>query len=565
MSEKIKVNVQTAAEPQDLLLQVQKLMKPDSEVMRQPPEESLERDLAAWASMATGLTLEESQADDEARLYIKNALGFTPKGATVPIIESTIANKQKVFMTDPVIRRCRIALDEISGEVIIRNYAAFKVIYDKASKVRSEKPESKRKRKVTKEGTFSDSQIISVRVYFQDFYGMSFSKDDILDLVRAMAEQNSFNPFVDYLESLTWDGTPRAETLLIDYLGAEDTPLIRSITRKTLRAVIERSYEPGCKFDNMLVLVGPQGQGKSTIFAELLPGELFSDGITFSDFKDTKVLAEKMSGSVVWEIAELNAMTKVDVTTVKSILSMRRFKIRKSYDRMNTLEKFHGIFIGTTNSESGFLRDTTGNRRFWPVRTDPEKATKSVFTELTPEIAAQIWAEAMTWEDEELRLSNEEAAAFEKEKREFIETDETVEVLRDLLSYPIPENWNKMNTTEKQHFYRDHAGFLKSTTTGQLITTGALKTGFRDAISPLEVYVEMYGGDMKAFNKSIRDKIINQLQSLGCDKEKMVRRLGADGKQARKYLLPEGLFKTQEFSEEEQAEAGYRLNLNDEI
>ena len=195
----------------------------------------------------------------------------------------------------------------------------------------------------------------------------------------------------DYLESLVWDGMPRLDTLLIDYLGADDTPYVRAATRKTLTAGVARIYEPGVKFDSILVLNSPQGVGKSTLFAKL-GGKWFSDSLTISDMKD-KTAAEKLQGYWILELGELAGIRKVDVETVKSFISRTDDKFRQSYGTTVESHPRNNVIVGFTNSESGFLRDITGNRRFWPVHV-PGGSAQTVFA-LTQSMVDQLWAEVI--------------------------------------------------------------------------------------------------------------------------------------------------------------------------
>lgn len=154
--------------------------------------------------------------------------------------------------------------------------------------------------------------------------------------------------------------------ILIDYFGAADSKYTRAVMRKTLAAAVARIYEPGKKFDSVLILNGPQGVGKSTFFSKLA-GDWFSDSLTLTDMKD-KSGAEKLQGYWILELSELNGMKKADVETVKSFITRQDDKYRASYGVNVESHLRQSIIVGSTNAESGFLRDITGNRRFWPVR-----------------------------------------------------------------------------------------------------------------------------------------------------------------------------------------------------
>ena len=176
---------------------------------------------------------------------------------------------------------------------------------------------------------WSDTDLACAKLYFEhcyDIWSPTKFKDALLAVTSA---ERLYHPVRDYLESLVWDGVPRLDTLLIDYLGADDTPYVRAATRKTLTAGVARIYEPGVKFDSILVLNGPQGIGKSTFFARL-GKKWYSDSLTIADMKD-KTAPEKLQGYWLLEISELAGMKKMDVETVKSFITRTDDKYRQSY------------------------------------------------------------------------------------------------------------------------------------------------------------------------------------------------------------------------------------------
>ena len=208
-----------------------------------------------------------------------------------------------------------------------------------------------------------DSQLIT---YLELNYG-SFPERIYRNALAKVADDRSYHPVLDYLDALPkWDGIPRVDRLLVLCLGAEDSAYTRAVTRKTLVGAVARVKEPGIKFDTMLVLSGPQGTGKSTIVARL--GKAwFNDSLTLTDAKE-KAGAEKMQGYWLMEIGELAGMRKADLELLKGFLSRQNDIFRPAFGRRATPHPRQCIFIGTTNAEHGFLRDVTGNRRFWPVK-----------------------------------------------------------------------------------------------------------------------------------------------------------------------------------------------------
>ena len=206
-----------------------------------------------------------------------------------------------------------------------------------------------------------DAQLIS---YIDLNYG-NFSARNYDIAVSKVTDDRSYHPIKEFLAALPeWDEIPRVDTLLVDFLGAADNAYVRAVTRKTLVAAIARVMNPGCKFDTMLVLSGPQGKGKSTLIAKLC-GEWFNDSLLLSDTKD-KTAAEKLQGYWILEIGELAGLKKTDIETLRGFLSRQNDIYRAAFGRRATPHPRQCVFIGTTNADT-YLRDITGNRRFWPV------------------------------------------------------------------------------------------------------------------------------------------------------------------------------------------------------
>jgi predicted P-loop ATPase len=204
----------------------------------------------------------------------------------------------------------------------------------------------------------------------------------------TLARMNGFNPVVEYLDTLSWDGTKRLDRWLVDYLGAEDTPFNRSVGRLVLLAAVRRAKHPGTKFDQVLILEGPQGSGKSTAL-RILGKEWHSDAeLGKVDGKEAPIL---LQGCWIAELGEMNTMNRSETEALKAFLSRTEDRFRAPYDRTAKTEPRRCVFIGTTNSDA-YLRDTTGNRRFWPAR------TTTIDQERLKGDRDQIWAEAVQLE-----------------------------------------------------------------------------------------------------------------------------------------------------------------------
>ena len=299
--------------------------------------------------------------------------------------------------------------------------------------------------------------------------------------VTKVTDDRSYHPIHDYLNSLPpWDGECRVDTLLVDYFGAADTPYTRAVTRKVLCAAIRRVKEPGIKFDYIPVLNGPQGIGKSTLIAKL-GGQWFTDSLSLSDMND-KTAAEKLQGHWVLEISELAGMRKSDIDKVKAFISRQDDKYRASFGHRVTPHPRQCVFFGTTNSEKGYLRDVTGNRRFWTVRTPGGGPLKA--WDMTDETVAQIWTEAMIYEEfgEKLYLPASMDDTARAEQREALEQDDREGLIREYLDLLLPEDWDKMDLYRRRDFVRDRNDLTHPVGTVQ-----------RAAVSNMEIWCECFG------------------------------------------------------------------------
>lgn len=273
-----------------------------------------------------------------------------------------------------------------------------------------------------------------------------------MDGMMNAAKDNAIHPIRDYLEALSWDGTPRLDTLLTDYLGAEDSPYTRAVTRKTFTAAVARIFEPGCKFDYVLVLAGPQGRGKSTLVAKMSRG-WYTDSLAGIG---TKEAYEGLQGYWLVELGELAAMRKLEIETIKNFISKQVDSFRAAYGRRVEDHPRQCIFIGTTNS-TAFLRDDTGNRRFWPVRLGERPPEKTVWNDLTAPVIDQLWAEAVMQyrAGEPLVLPPELAASAQEQQREFTEDDPRAGEVQVYLDTLLPADWSKRDKESRRGWFAE--------------------------------------------------------------------------------------------------------------
>jgi len=220
----------------------------------------------------------------------------------------------------------------------------------------------------------------------QGGYGVKVSDRDLEAAIGLVASENRFHPVRDYLNGLVWDGEPRLESLFVRYLGATDSPYTRSVARLTLLGAVTRAYEPGHKFDFVTILEGIQGVRKST-FLKIMARNWFAE--IEGNFEDRKAMVEKMQGSWILELPELQGFGRHEVQIIKAFVSTQTDKVRLAYGRRAQDFPRQCIFIGSTN-DSKYLRDPTGGRRFWPIACTVEEIDTDAFEAEVD----QVWAEA---------------------------------------------------------------------------------------------------------------------------------------------------------------------------
>lgn len=331
-------------------------------------------------------------------------------------------------------------------------------------------------------GPWKDSDDSQLVTYIGTKYA-EFPRQTIMDQKTITAERHSFHPIKDYLEGLPeWDGEPRVDTLLIDYLGAEDNIFTREATAKILTAAVRRIYEPGCKFDTMLVLSGPPNIGKSMLVAKL-GGKYFSDNLTFDDMRD-KTAAEKLQGYWLLEISEMKGMRKTDVESVKAFISRQEDIFRAAYGHNTERHPRQCVIFGTVN-DLYYLKDVTGNRRFWPI--DVKGKTAKHPWDLSAEDIEQIWAEAFFRYKElgetDLVLSPEAQKIAEKKQTEALEADDRQGLIQEYLDALLPIGWGSMSMSDRCSFLDGDYDLLGDTIKG---------TEKRTEVTNMEIWCECF-------------------------------------------------------------------------
>ena len=235
---------------------------------------------------------------------------------------------------------------------------------------------------------WEDVDDLVAMAWLERAWGIDASELRVAKAIQLAFKKRQVHPVRDYLKGLAWDGVPRLERWLTTYLGVEDTPYTQAVGASTLRAAVARILEPGCKVDTMLVLQGQQGVGKSKAIRALCGERWFTDDLAEFGSKDA---AEQLLGAWFVEVAELGAMNRSEVERVKSFVSREVDRFRPAYGRKVVSRPRQCVFIGTTNADT-YLRDETGNRRFWPVQVG---AVGQLDVEALKRDRDQLWAEAV--------------------------------------------------------------------------------------------------------------------------------------------------------------------------
>lgn len=395
--------------------------------------------------------------EDEINTQWLNKLEYTEQGK----LRSTISNFSLIIENEPLLKG-KIAYNEFSNRAVVIGQLPW--------------------RKKGNMGDWNDTDDSGLREFIEKYYGIS-STAKCADALALSFEKYSFHPIKDYLESLIWDGVERINTLFIDYLGAEDNSYVRTVARKIIVAAVSRVFVPGIKFDNMPVLAGPQGMGKSTIIKKL-GQQWYSDSLTTVSGKEAY---EQLQGVWILEMGEMMATKKADIEATKHFLSKTEDIYRVAYGRRTSRFPRQCVFIGTTNDRE-FLRDKTGNRRFWPIDVGVQNNSKSVFDDLNQYEIDQVWAEAVElWRaGEKLYLTGEEEKEAKRQQEEHSEESAKAGLIEEYLNRLLPEDWYELSIPEKRNF-------IQGTEFGES-KEGTLR---RDKTCVMEIWVELFNGDPK--------------------------------------------------------------------
>ena len=429
------------------------------------------------------------------------------KGAGGAILK-TVLNCQKIFTFDPALRG--LALNLLTNQIEIRE--GHPVPWER------------------RPGPWTDTDDAELYTYIGPNFA-EFPRTYINDQKLIAASKRAFHPIREYLEGLPeWDGEPRVDSLFIDYLGADDNVFTREATAKILTAAVRRIYEPGCKFDSMLVLSGPPGTGKSMI-VEKLAGDWFSDNLTFNDMGD-KTAAENIQGYWLLEISEMKGMKKMDVESIKAFVSRQEDIYRAAYARNTERHPRQCVIFGTVNDLSGYLKDITGNRRFWPIEVSGK--TDRHPWDLTGDDRDQIWAEVMfrytvLGERSLILTPAAEAIAVEKQT-EAIEADDREGMVEAYLNTLLPDDWDGRSLDDRLDFLTGDGEYEP----GGNPIVGTVQ---REEVTNLEIWCECFREPAKRIQPRDSYQIAAILKRLGWDRTPTRKRVPLYGLQ-RIYRRP---------------------------
>lgn len=389
-------------------------------------------------------------------------------------VKSTLDNMLKILVHDQALSG-RIAFDRFASRYVTKGALPWNVT----------------------PGTrlWTDADDAGLRWYLENKYEVT-GRDKVQDAMIMCAEQNGFNEVLDYLNSLKWDGIERLDKLFIDYLGAEDNVYTRAVARKSLTAAVARAFEPGCKYDTMPILIGRQGAGKSTLI-RTLGKKWYADGLSTFEGKEA---AENIQGKWIIEAGEMAGYTRAEENASKQFLSRQVDVFRQAYGRRTQEYPRRCVFFGSSNQYE-FLKDITGNRRFWPVDIEAQKPTKNVYVNLPGEVD-QIWAEAVVrYKNGEPLIieDNEDVLRLAETAREtHMESNSKTGIINEFVLQKVPKNWNTMSRTARRTFL----------TMGSHTPDEDLE--YRDRICAAEVWYECFGIDPSRMKK-VDTREINQI------------------------------------------------------
>lgn len=465
-----KVKEDTPASLYPSFIAMSELASSDDAVRRVIVAEKLESARVDFADINA-----EGESDVEVAGDWYSSLEMTKKGA----IKATAANILTIMENDENLKGC-FAYNEFTHRTVVLRDLPWRKLEGTAEECLREVDDS------------------GLRAYFETTYDIVAS-GKIQDALNLIVERNGYHPIKDYLNSRVWDGQKRVDTLFTDYLGVEDTSYSRATARKSLVAAVARIFEPGVKYDYVPIIVGEQGIGKSTLLRKL-GRSWFSDTFKMNEGKD---MYEQLQGVWIIEIGELDGLRKAEVETIKLYISKQWDTFRPAYARRVEVFKRQCVFFGTTNEEQ-FLRDSTGNRRFLPLRTGEVEATKDVFA-LDDDTVSQIWAEAVHLYNhgESLYLVGDAEDIARAEQSKHFEMDDRAGIVAAFIEGNVPKEWVGWSIEERRNWLATDE------------SVRAVATEARKGVTIFEIWCECFNNPRGNLSRQARREIRDILRALG--------------------------------------------------
>ena len=390
----------------------------------------------------------------------------------------TIRNFVNAIKTDPLLNNL-LAYDQFRGVIVYTRKPWFDSSLGKGD-------------------IFDDTAEAIIRERIETMHGI-YSTAKLCDAIESVANKNGFHPIKRYLDGLEWDMTPRIDGFLQKYMGAANTVFVKEAFRKMLVAAVARIYEPGTKFDTALIMVSHQGAGKSTLIQRLAKG-WFNDSLT--SMEGTKAY-ESIQNAWLVELAELSAVKKSDLEVMKNFISKREDTYRAAYAKRIKTHRRQCVFFGSTNEEE-FLKDQTGNRRFFPIAVHWNENSHYLFEKDFEDVIDQLWAEAKFLYEmgESLILSEEAETIANVERDTYTEVSTLFGLVEHFVNMKFPADWDSM-------LYADRRDFVEGI---GLFEEG---TEIRKHFSAFEVWCDGLGLARKDFTTAKAREVICILKKLG--------------------------------------------------
>ena len=360
-----------------------------------------------------------------------------------------------------------------------------------------------------------------LKLYLEQKYDLMTSIESINHICNIIASDHSYHPIKEYLNSVQWDGIHRIKSVFSDFLGATDNIYTQSVAVVTFVGAVARIFQAGVKFDTCTVFVGKQGTGKSKFISKIaVNSEWFTDGVTTFDGKD---FYESIQGKWIIELGEGTAFQKSIKERSKQAIASQQDFYRKPYGRNPEIRKRQCVFLGTTNNYD-FLKDETGDRRYYPIDVNIPKATKNIDKDLTSEYIAQLWAEAVHLYKNGQSIYIQDSgvlALAEQEQRKHFDESPLQSDIYNFLEIPITTHWYDASLEARRNHIRAYQNGEQ--------TAGAYK---RDRISVKEIACELFGYELnQPIERKMSLEIARTLTALGWNKTGKVERLNIYGLQ----------------------------------